>query len=245
MEVCPARNSPSKCSRPTPVVSHTAPPITAMASRIPRSTPRMPVKRGARAGGNESREAISKSLSPKLDSLVPRITDPFKITLDAARLARDADAASVPDDLVREADPVFLRNDIHQVVLDFFGVFVFGKVEAIGNADDVGIDHYAGRNAERGTEHDVAGFAGDSRQSENFIHRFGDLAGEFFDDFLAGAHYGFRFVAEETGRSDVLLELRGIRVSEGGRLGIFAIQSFGDLIDAHVSALRGKDGGNQ
>src|SRR5450432_729407 len=49
--------------------------------------------------------------------LVRRITDFFQITINAARFARHAYAAPVPDQLMREGDPFFLWKYFHQLLL--------------------------------------------------------------------------------------------------------------------------------
>src|SRR5947209_20069982 len=51
-------------------------------------------------------------------ALVGGVADVFERALDATRLPRDADAASVPDQLVGEVDPLLARDDLHQILLD-------------------------------------------------------------------------------------------------------------------------------
>ena len=53
-----------------------------------------------------------------------------------------------------------LGNDLHQLLLDFFGGVAFGEVEAAGDAEDVGVDDDAFGLAEADAEDDVGGFAG-------------------------------------------------------------------------------------
>src|ERR1700688_2450635 len=68
--------------------------------------------------------------SALLNSLVLRITNGFQVAIEAARLAGNAHAATMPDELVRELNPFFLGNDAHEVLLDFLGFFVLGEIEA-------------------------------------------------------------------------------------------------------------------
>jgi hypothetical protein len=58
--------------------------------------------------------------------LVARVADIFQRTFYALGLARNAQAASVPDDLVGEENPFFARDDVHQVLFDFLRVGVRG-----------------------------------------------------------------------------------------------------------------------
>jgi len=50
----------------------------------------------------------------------------FQRAIDTLRLAGNAQAAAVMDDLVREQNPLRLRNHSHEVLLDFAGIVVGG-----------------------------------------------------------------------------------------------------------------------
>src|SRR6266852_7424835 len=84
-----------------------------------------------------------KGKSTLLNGFVLRITDGFEVAVDAAGFAGDAHAAAMPDQLVRELNPFFFGNDTYQVLLDFFGIFVLGEIEAAREANHVGVDHDA------------------------------------------------------------------------------------------------------
>src|SRR5713101_2994372 len=56
------------------------------------------------------------------DRLVSRVAEAFEIAFRAMRLARLADLAPVPDQLVRKQNPFFSRNNFHQVLFDFLGI---------------------------------------------------------------------------------------------------------------------------
>src|SRR5690349_14782424 len=47
--------------------------------------------------------------------LVPSVTDILQQTLRALRIPRKAKPPPMPDDLMREQNPLFWRNDFHQV----------------------------------------------------------------------------------------------------------------------------------
>src|SRR5260370_4585309 len=88
-------------------------------------------------------ELRQKGKSTLLNGFVLRITDGFEVAIDAAGLAGDAHAAAMPDQLVRELNPFFFGNDTYQVLLDFFGIFVLGEIEAAREANHMGVDHDA------------------------------------------------------------------------------------------------------
>jgi hypothetical protein len=67
----------------------------------------------------------------------------FEVATVAFGLAGDANLTAVMDDLVRKGDPAILRDDVHQFLLDLLGRVAFGKAEAVGDAEDVGIDDNA------------------------------------------------------------------------------------------------------
>lgn len=120
--------------------------------------------------------------------------------------ARDADLAAVMDEFVGELDPAVLRDDVHEVLLDFDGVGVGGELEAAREAEHVGVDDDAGGDAVPGAEDDVGGFARDAGQLEHLVHSFGDFALEFFDEDAGGADDALGFVAEEACGVDDLFD---------------------------------------
>jgi len=61
-----------------------------------------------------------------LDRFVFGVAQRLHVAFGAFWFARDANAAAVPDNLMRELDPFILWNYLHQVLLDFLGVFVAG-----------------------------------------------------------------------------------------------------------------------
>src|SRR6266481_4125685 len=82
------------------------------------------------AGSDASQETPVVVFS-RSDALVFRVAQRFHIALDAFRFARVADPASVPDQLVRKLDPLFLRNDLHQVLFDLLWIFISRQVQAV------------------------------------------------------------------------------------------------------------------
>ena len=62
--------------------------------------------------------------------LVGGIAQRFEGAVGALRVARDAYLAAVVDELVGEGDPVVLRDDLHEVLLDLFGRRILRELEA-------------------------------------------------------------------------------------------------------------------
>ena len=62
------------------------------------------------------------------------------------------------------------------------------------------------------------------------------------DDGLATGFDALRFVAEEAGGPDVLLEVGEVGAGEVRRAAVFSEQFGGDQVDPFVSALSRKDG---
>ncbi len=58
--------------------------------------------------------------------LVAGVADVLERTLCTIRFTREAELPSMPDDLVREQNPTFARDDFHQVLFDFWGIVLSG-----------------------------------------------------------------------------------------------------------------------
>src|SRR5215471_9563904 len=85
----------------------------------------------------------------ELCGFVLRMTEGFEVALHALRLSRLANAAAVPNELVREEDPLFSRNRLHQVLFDLLRVVVAGEVKALRETLHVRVHHDSGSDAER------------------------------------------------------------------------------------------------
>ena len=62
------------------------------------------------------------------------VADAIQVTLGAFREAGDTQGAPVKDDLVREQDPLLLRDDLDEILLDFDRVRVLREVQALRDA---------------------------------------------------------------------------------------------------------------
>jgi hypothetical protein len=56
----------------------------------------------------------------------------------------------VPDQLVRKLNPLALRENLHQVLLDFFWILVLRELQATRKTLHMGIDDNSAWNSERG-----------------------------------------------------------------------------------------------
>ena len=141
--------------------------------------------------------------------LVGGVAEVFERTVDTLGLARDAELASVPYDLVGKKNPLLARDDAHQVLLDLLRVIVRGQLQAARDAVDMSIDDHAFSFLEPRAQHDVGRLACDAWKSEKLFHVIGYLAFIVGDDLFRGADDRLRLVAEKAGGTDVGLELLG------------------------------------
>jgi len=150
----------------------------------------------------------------------------FQVALDTFRFAGVADAAAVPDQLVRKLYPSVLRNDLDEVLLDLFWILMGSEFEAIGEALDMRIhDHSAGNSISR-AQYYVCCFSGDSGKRKNLFHGFWNIAAKMIKDGFARAHDRFRLIAEKTCWTDVFLQLARVRIGKCLGVGVFLEQGF-------------------
>ena len=71
------------------------------------------------------------------EGFVGGVAEGLERAVGAAGLTGDAERAAVGDDAVGEVDPLGLRDEAHQVALDFFRRGLAGEAEAAGDAQDV------------------------------------------------------------------------------------------------------------
>lgn len=113
----------------------------------------------------------------------------FEVAAIALGFAGIANLSAMVDDLVREGDPVILGNDLHQLLLDLLGGVAFGQFEAVGDAENVRIDHYAFGLAKADAENHIGCFAGCAGNGGQLCNGLRDLATELLGDFPGRALY--------------------------------------------------------
>ena len=117
-----------------------------------------------------------------------------------------------------EIDPFPRRQLCHQIALDFHRVLLFRQPQPLRQPRDVGIDHHARGNSERGAQHDIGRFASHAGQLYEFVDRLRHLAVELIDQLAATFLNAFGLVAKEAGALNRLFQLRpfGGGVGRGG-----------------------------
>ena len=84
-----------------------------------------------------------------------------------------------------KVDPTILGDDLHQLLLDFFGCFTFGETKAAGDAEYMGIDDDTFRLAEANAQNHIGCFSSSAGDGDQFSQGLRNLAVEVADD-LAG-----------------------------------------------------------
>jgi len=160
-------------------------------------------------------------------------------------MARHAKRASVQNDTVREDDPLILRDDLDQVLLDLDGVGFPGEIEARGDALYVSVDHDPAGDVIGRPQHHVGGLSGDAGNGEELRHGARHLAAEFRYYFLGRAHNRPGLVIEKPGGADILRQYFWRDSREIPRSGIFGEQAGSHLVNPLIGAPRGKNGGDE
>src|SRR4026207_2357616 len=101
----------------------------------------------------------------------------------------------------------------------------------------MGVDNNARGDAERVSEHDVGGLARHSGKREEFVHLVWHASDILLADHLARPLERFRFVAKESRRTDVGLQLEAGSVYVVLGAAILAKEISGYYVDAFVRAL--------
>ncbi len=112
------------------------------------------------------------------------------------------------DDLVGESDPTILGDDLHQLLLDFFGCFTFGETKAAGDAQYMRIDDDTFRLAEANAQNHICCFSSSAGDGDEFSEGLRNLTVEVADDLAGCTLNGLCLVAKEAGGADEGFELR-------------------------------------
>src|SRR5437879_10453641 len=82
-----------------------------------------------------------------------------------------AHAPPVPDQLVRELNPLFPRDNLHQILLHLFRILIARQIQPLRESQDVRIHHDPARDPIRRSENDIARLSCHARQRQYFFHR--------------------------------------------------------------------------
>ena len=105
---------------------------------------------------------------------------------------------------MRELGPAFSRNNLHEVLLDFRGIAVLGKAQALTDSLAVGVDDYSGR-AETFSEQDVCRFPAYAVQFKQLFHGSRHISAKFLGNCLARLFDGFCLLTIEATSANCLL----------------------------------------
>lgn len=176
-----------------------------------------------------------------MPGFVFRVAELFEVAAVAFWFAGDAHLAAMVNELVREGDPVVLRDNLHQLLLDLLRRVAFGQAEAMGDAEDMRVHDNAFGFAKRNAKNDVGGLACCAGDGDELSESLRNLALEFGDDLSSRALDRFGLVAVEAGGADEGLKL-GQRCFGHCCWGREALEEFRrHHVHAHVSALGGED----
>ena len=157
----------------------------------------------------------------------------------AARSARVADAAAVPDEEVREARPVRARHDALEVALDLHRIVVSRQPEPLREPAHVRVDDDALRVPELGGD-DVRGLARDAGKPHEILEPSRHLAVELLEEHAHRPADRLRLLPEEAGRVDVALELLDRHGEVVLGPAVLREERRRDPVDVHVGRLRGE-----
>src|SRR5579875_268468 len=86
--------------------------------------------------------------------------DGFQRAIRAFWFTSNAYLAPVMNDLMGERDPAVFGDDLHQILLDLFGLRSLGKMQASRDAKDMGVNNNAFCQAVSNAQHNAGGLAG-------------------------------------------------------------------------------------
>lgn len=145
---------------------------------------------------------------------------------------------------VAGADPVVGREQSAKFDFDADGIPGDRPAETLRQAGNVGIDDHR-RDLEGGAEDDVGGLAADAGEGGQRRQGGWNFAVVALDQPLGAADEVAGFNMIKTGGTDQCFDLAEICLAEGGSIRVAGKEAGGDEVDAQVSALGGKDGGDE
>ena len=123
----------------------------------------------------------------------------YQRALRAERLASSANRPSVTDQHVWELKPVIAGDDAHQILFDFYRVFIGRPAKSPSQATHVRIDYYPHDDAKSAAQHHVGGFASHTGQRYESLHRAWHFAAIAGQDALGCGAYVLRLTMVKAG----------------------------------------------
>ena len=118
------------------------------------------------------------------------------------------------DQLQWKLNPLFLGDDLHQILLDLDRIGMFGQVEPPRDTLDMSVHYNPGRDSIETTQNNIGRFASGSRNRDQLVHGLGDLPAKISENLPGGSDQRFCLVPEESGGPDVVAKLLQICVRE-------------------------------
>lgn len=173
------------------------------------------------------------------------VAEVFEKAVGASWFARDTDFAAEMDDAMREVDPGWLRDQLHQVLFDFFRSGGLCQLQSLRDAHDMCIDDNSQPDLVPGTEDDVRRLSCNAWDGQQFFHGLRNVAAEFRNNARCRADDIFGLVAEEARRADYLFYFRLRSVLHRLWSREAAEQNRRHHVDPYIRTLCGKDGSDQ
>jgi len=123
----------------------------------------------------------------------------YQRALRAERLTSQANRASVINQHVGEVEPVLAGNDAHQILFDFYRVFIGRPAESPRQATHVRIDDDALDDAKSVAQHHIGGFASHTGQRYEILYPAWHFAIVIGNDTLGGGANVLRLVVVKAG----------------------------------------------
>ena len=177
--------------------------------------------------------------------LVLGVTKRIDFAFRAFRFPRDTQGSAVVNNLVGEQNPLFFRNGLHQIPLDFSGIGVLCEIQPARDALHMRIHYDTRCDSIRRSKDYVRRFTSGTGNGEQLVHGLRDLSTEIIQQSLRGPNQRFGLVVEEAGGSDILRQFGLAGVREVGDGWIFLKQAGCHFIHALVGALGGENGRSQ
>jgi len=101
-------------------------------------------------------------------------------------LPREATPAPVPDQPVAPVRPVLTRDELHQILFDFFRIGLAREPQPMRKSDYMSINDNSFILSKGVAENNVRRFSANPRESVQFFHRVGNVARVFCHDRRSG-----------------------------------------------------------
>lgn len=149
------------------------------------------------------------------------------------------------DQFVGETDPTLPRNNFCEILLNALRFRGFGELESAAEAEHVRVDHDSFGKTVSDSQNNVARLTGNSREAQQFVQRFRDLASKLLDQLLGGPGNRLSLVVIKAGRSNLFFDLDQRGPREIFRSGKFFEEPGCHHVYPCIRALRRENGSHE